>query len=93
MADVTPTRFHFQPVIIIGAARSGTNMLRDALAQFDGAATWPCDEINAIWRYRNFAFPTDELPTNAASDEVRRFIRAAFRRLAYRAGARWVVVG
>lgn len=91
MPEFTPARFDFQPVIIIGAARSGTNMLRDALAQFDGVATWPCDEINAIWRYRNFAFPTDGLPVQAASCEVEQYIRAAFRRLAYGAGARCVV--
>jgi Sulfotransferase family len=91
MPEFTPSRFDFQPVIIIGAARSGTNMLREALARFDGVATWPCDEINAIWRYRNFAFPTDELPAHAASADVEQYIRAAFRRLAYGAGARCVV--
>ena len=39
------------PVIIIGAGRSGTNMLRDLLAQLPQFSTWPCDEINYIWRH------------------------------------------
>ena len=34
------------PVVIIGAPRSGTNMLRDVLVGVGGYATWPCDEIN-----------------------------------------------
>jgi len=33
-------------IIIVGAPRSGTNMLRDVLTSFDGVCTWPCDEIN-----------------------------------------------
>ena len=41
----------FTPVIIIGAPRSGTNMLRDILTNFEGIETWPCDEINYIWTW------------------------------------------
>ncbi len=91
VTEFTTSRFDFQPVIIIGAARSGTNMLRDALTQLDGVATWPCDEINAIWRYHHCAFPSDELPAREATSDVRRYIRAAFRSLADRTGARWIV--
>jgi hypothetical protein len=91
MTDISTNRFCFQPVIIIGAARSGTNMLRDALTKYDDVATWPCDEINAIWRYRNAHVRTDELPADAASSEVRQHIRAAFQRLSTHTGARWIV--
>ena len=34
--SVNEIRFNFQPVIIIGAARSGTNMLRDMLTRLPG---------------------------------------------------------
>jgi hypothetical protein len=91
MKQFSSLSFDFQPVIIIGAARSGTNMLRDALAQLDHAATWPCDEINAIWRHRWAAFPSDELRPDHATPHVQRFVRQAFQRLAHRTKARWVV--
>lgn len=38
----------FTPVVIIGAGRSGTNALRDALTALPEFETWPCDEINPI---------------------------------------------
>ena len=49
-----------QDVIIIGAPRSGTNMLRDALTALPDCGTWPCDEINYVWRHGNVGFPSDE---------------------------------
>jgi hypothetical protein len=91
VTDFKTSQFAFQPVIIIGAARSGTNMLRDALTRLDGVATWPCDEINAIWRYHHCAFPSDELPAHEATSDVRHYVRAAFRSLADRTRARWIV--
>jgi hypothetical protein len=83
--------FNFTPIVIIGAPRSGTNMLRDTLTHCEGAATWPCDEINAIWRHHNARFPSDELKPAQATLSVKRYIRQAFQRLADRAQARWVV--
>jgi hypothetical protein len=85
------TSFNFQPVIIIGAARSGTNMLRDALTRLDGVATWPCDEINYIWRHHSALFPTDELRPIHATHHVKRFVRTAFQRLADRTQANCIV--
>lgn len=76
--------FPFQAVVIIGAGRSGTNMLRDLLVSFPGAGTWPCDEINYIWRHGNRVFPTDEFPAELARPAVQRFIRGKFMRLAAR---------
>lgn len=74
-------RLDFTPVVIIGAARSGTNMLRDALTNLDGFATWACDEINPIWRHGNRDWPNDEIPPGKATGPVKRFIRKAFVRL------------
>ncbi|MGZ5441407.1 MAG: sulfotransferase family protein [Thermoanaerobaculia bacterium] len=67
-----------QPVIILGAARSGTNALRDALTRFEGVGTWPCDEINYIWRHGNARYPTDEFSRSMATPKVIRYIRRAF---------------
>lgn len=79
------------PVIIIGAPRSGTNMLRDVLTQVPGFATWPCDEINLVWRHGNRSWPSDELPADLATPKVRRYIRGHFDRIQRRYDARVVV--
>lgn len=75
------------PVIIIGAPRSGTNMLRDLITSVDGFVTWPCDEIPGIWLHGNLDHPDDELTAAHATDGVRRFIRERFDRLRRRTGA------
>jgi len=68
----------FQPVVIIGAPRSGTNMLRDALSALPGWATWPCDEINYAWRHGNLRVPSDELTPEMATAPVRRQMQQQF---------------
>jgi hypothetical protein len=79
------------PVVIIGAPRSGTNMLRDALTAVPGFATWPCDEINYIWRHGNHRHASDEFPAHFARPEVASYVRRRFARLAKHArGARVV---
>lgn len=72
----------YKPAVIIGAGRSGTNMLRDVLCQLPRWGTWPCDEINYIWRYGNAGNPTDELTVEQARPEVVRYIRKAMGSLA-----------
>lgn len=67
-------------LIIIGAPRSGTNMLRDTLCRLPGISTWPCDEINYIWRHGNARWPSDEMPPERADERVRRYIQRAFAR-------------
>lgn len=68
-------------VVIIGAPRSGTNMLRDVLTQLPGYSTWPCDEINLTWRHGNRDFPSDELGAEQARPEVQRYLRRQFDRV------------
>jgi hypothetical protein len=80
MVDSTDER-SLRPVVIIGAPRSGTNMLRDVVCQLPGLGTWPCDEINAVWRHGNVSAETDELTAADATPRVQRFIRRAFARL------------
>lgn len=74
------TGLAFTPVVIVGAGRSGTNMLRDMLTCLDGFETWPCDEINPIWRHGNVGWPNDEIPSDRAS-HVRTYIRKSFQRI------------
>ena len=81
----------FVPVVIIGAGRSGTNILRDVLTRIPGFETWPCDEINYIWRYGNKRESTDEFNSTHARPEVVRYVRSCFKRLAVRQSASHVV--
>lgn len=81
----------FQPVIIIGAGRSGTNMLRDILTELPGFGTWPCDEINYIWRHGNVRYPNDEFTVDLATPVVRKYIRGVFSRLAKKRKLSYVV--
>lgn len=72
------TESRYQKVIIIGAPRSGTNMLRDVLCSLDGVDTWPCDEINYIWRHGNIRVATDQFSAKQATPGVVRYIRKQF---------------
>ena len=65
-------------VILVGAPRSGTNMLRDVLTSINGVFTWPCDEINYIWRHGNVGYPSDEIPAERASPAVKNYIQQRF---------------
>lgn len=82
----------FAPLLIIGAGRSGTNALRNCLTALDGFATWPCDEINPIWRHGNLDWPNDEIPPDRAIPEVRAFIRSAFKKIWRQRGRPEVIV-
>lgn len=73
------------PVVIIGAGRSGTNMLRDILSSVAEVTTWPCDEINYVWRHGNRSYPSDEFTPDMARPDVVNFIRGAFNREVERA--------
>lgn len=65
-------------VIIIGAARSGTNMLRDILSTLENFATWPCDEINYIWRYGLRNFEHDSFRPELADEMKKKYIKNKF---------------
>ncbi len=66
-------------------------MLRDVLTSLPGLGTWPCDEINYIWRRGNARHTTDEFTPQMARPEVKTAIRRAFDRLAKRRDVRCVV--
>lgn len=65
---------HPHHVIVIGAARSGTKLLRDALAKATGAGRVPYD-ISYVWRYGNEDKLDDALGVDSLSENTRRFIR------------------
>lgn len=73
-------RADYQPLILIGAARSGTKMLRDLIAGHPRVARVPYD-INFIWRLGNEELPHDEIParggTRAVRGRIRRFVRGS----------------
>lgn len=71
----------YKPVVIIGAPRSGTNMLRDFLVELPGVDTWPCDEINYIWRHGNISHKSDEFLPQVASQDICKYIRGQFNAL------------
>jgi hypothetical protein len=67
--------------IIIGAPRSGTNMLRDVLSQLPGVSTWPCDEINYIWRHGNASYPYDQFCRKMATPKIKNYIHKKFKQI------------
>jgi hypothetical protein len=81
----------FRPLIIIGAPRSGTNILRDVLTALPGFATWPCDEINFVWKRGNIGYPYDDLRPEQAGNKVQRFTQHQFGKIAVRYSADIVV--
>ncbi|MBI96497.1 sulfotransferase [bacterium] len=68
-------------LFIIGAPRSGTNILRDVLTSFPYFKTWDCDEINYAWRYSNANYDSDELTTEHATLKVKNYINKKFNSL------------
>jgi len=80
-----------KPLVVIGAARSGTNLLRELVCQAPGFATWPCDEINLLWRHGNARHPDDELAPTLATPAVARYMRRRFSDIARRSHAAIVV--
>ena len=66
-----------QPIILIGAARSGTRLVRDTIAQYPDISRVPYD-INFIWRLGNEKLPHDELSPDSLDKKTRERIRQKF---------------
>jgi len=80
----------FEPIIIVGAGRSGTKMLRSILAAHQDVVCFP-REINYIWRYGNANTDTDELKPEHARPEVIQYIRNQFSKLSKRPNSELIV--
>ncbi|UHD15472.1 sulfotransferase family protein [Thiocapsa bogorovii] len=78
----------YRPLIVIGAARSGTKLLRDLIAAHDGADKVPFD-VNYLWRLGNEKWPDDELTPAMLTPAVRSRIQQQISR--HHAGAPWLV--
>jgi hypothetical protein len=78
------------PIIIVGAGRSGTKLLRRILTASPGVVCFP-REINYVWRHGNPLFPTDELTPSHARPKVIRYIRQRFEKFSQRHNGRRIV--
>jgi len=70
-----------RPVIILGAARSGTKFLRDTLAASRSLAKTPYD-LNFIWRTDNESYRSDDLPVDLCSEATAGKIRSGLQHAA-----------
>ena len=66
-------------------------MLRNVLNFVPGVATWPCDEINYIWRHGNVRHSSDEFTPEMATPQIRQYIRSQFDWVARHYKAHYVV--
>lgn len=84
------TKQYGRPVIIIAAARSGTKMLREVLAQSATFVEFSYD-MNYIWLYRNYKKKHDELTKNDLTPDIRNFIWRRFEKLLTKSSAERVL--
>lgn len=78
-------------VVIVGAPRSGTNMLRDVLCSLPSVATWPCDEINYLWRHGNSSYSSDEIPEILVNKKVKAKLQKSFNWVSQEYNADYIV--
>lgn len=69
------------PIILLGAARSGTKFLRDCLAASPGVNAVPFD-VNYVWRFGSEKEPDDMLNVNKLTDKTINFVRKTLPSLA-----------
>jgi len=66
------------PVFIIGAGRSGTNILRNVLTSFSDMNTWPCDELDLVFRHGNRGVEDDRFIEKHANKISKKYIQSFF---------------
>lgn len=70
-----------RPIVVLGAARSGTKFLRAVIASSDSVAATPYD-MNYVWRFGNEACPHDAFTADMATPRSVRFIQRQLARAA-----------
>lgn len=70
-----------RPVLILGAARSGTKFLRRLLAASRACRVIP-HGISHVWRYGNHHHPDDAIPASRCTERIAHHIRKDLLRLA-----------
>lgn len=78
------------PIIIVGAGRSGTKLLRQCLGVHPDLVSLP-REVNYLWRYGNATYKTDQLLPEHARPEVITHIRKKFGDFSARHGGRRLI--
>ena len=78
-------------VFIIGAPRSGTNILRDTITKLDEFETWPCDEINHIWRHYNTRMYHDRFNKSHAKPKVKKYLTNKFKAVKFKNQSKYLV--
>ncbi|NVK75239.1 MAG: sulfotransferase [Oceanospirillaceae bacterium] len=66
-------------------------MLRDCLCKLDKVDTWPCDEINYIWRHGNVRLETDRFTKDQLTPRISSFIKREFDKIEKAQQADYVV--
>jgi len=70
-----------QPIILIGAGRSGTKFLRSLLTASNEVAAIPYD-VGYVWRYGNESHSDDELTPENLTTKIKKYIRHTLPKLA-----------
>lgn len=73
--------FGLKPVVLLGAARSGTKIMRDALSVATGVPAVPYD-IGYVWRYGNESVDHDCLQPEDIRPRTRRLVQSYLSRYA-----------
>lgn len=81
-------RYQYRPIILIGAARSGTKLVRDLIGGHPDVDKVPYD-ITYIWRMGNEAVPHDELGVELLTPQIRE--RIVHKISAFSSGAPFLV--
>lgn len=79
-----------RPIIVLGAARSGTKMMRAVIGAHPAVVAIPYD-INYVWKFGHYRLPHDELTASDLTPGARRYIRSVFLRWQRRGRAQRVV--
>jgi hypothetical protein len=80
----------YNKIFIIGAPRSGTNILRDILSLNPEISTWDCDELNEIWHYKsNYIY--DDFTNKSISIDRKKFIKKFFDRFQNKSKTQYVL--
>lgn len=69
-----------RPIVILGAARSGTKFLRQLLSASQACNSVP-HGVNHVWRYGNESHPHDALSSTQYSERTARHIRRTLARI------------
>lgn len=80
--SVSHVKTRIRPIVLVGAARSGTKIVRDVLADAANAGRVPYD-VGFVWRYGNEDVPHDVLDPATATPRITSFIRSYLDRYAH----------